>query len=86
MHRERTADATPLIRVTRGEAGPEELAALTVALLLHARGPAAAGAGPAAQHRRPATWRRLERALNHRSARSWRNEARRTRPLSGAGI
>ncbi|GHA00525.1 acyl-CoA carboxylase epsilon subunit [Streptomyces echinoruber] len=85
MPSERTTDTPHLIRVTRGEAGPEEIAALTVALLLRARG-AAAGAGPAA-HRahRPAGWRRLERALTHRGARSWRDETRRTRPRAGTG-
>ncbi|WP_330335927.1 acyl-CoA carboxylase epsilon subunit [Streptomyces sp. NBC_00557] len=87
MHREETADTAPVIRVIRGEAGPEELAALTVVLLLSARGPALSGVEPAAQRaHRPATWRRLERALNHRSARSWRNELHRTRPPSAAGV
>ncbi|MEV5432623.1 acyl-CoA carboxylase epsilon subunit [Streptomyces sp. NPDC052701] len=83
MHSEQTAD--PLVRVVRGDAGPEELAALTVALLLYARGPAAAGEEVSGRGHRPATWRRLERALNHRSARSWRNELRRVRPPARSG-
>jgi hypothetical protein len=84
MHSEHTA--APLVRVVRGDAGPEELAALTVALLLYARGPAAADEQAPEHGHHPATWRRLERALNHRSARSWRNELRRVRPPARAGI
>ncbi|MGW0331544.1 acyl-CoA carboxylase epsilon subunit [Streptomyces sp. NPDC003011] len=85
MHSEQTVDVRPLVRVTKGNAGPEEVAALTAALLLYTRGPAdAAERAPASGHR-PAGWRRLERALTHRGARSWRNELRRARPLSRAG-
>jgi hypothetical protein len=81
--RQRTAQPGPVIRVIKGHAGAEELAALTAALLLRA----GADTEPtAARGHRPATWRRLERALNHRGARSWREEAApRMEPKTAAG-
>jgi hypothetical protein len=60
-----------LLRVEKGHAEPEELAALTAVLLARA----AAGAGrrhaPARPHRSTARWRRLERQSGFRSAHSW---------------
>lgn len=76
------ADSAPLIRVTKGHPSPEELAALTVALFLRAGAPAPEDEQTRGHVHRPATWRRLERALTHRGARSWRDELRRTRPRS----
>ncbi|MDH2392703.1 MULTISPECIES: acyl-CoA carboxylase subunit epsilon [Streptomyces] len=61
-----TTDAS-LLRVEKGQAEPEELAAITAILL------ARAAAQPAAEPRRPraAGWRRLERQRGFRSAHSW---------------
>ncbi|WP_367141194.1 MULTISPECIES: acyl-CoA carboxylase epsilon subunit [Streptomyces] len=59
------------LRVEKGAAGPEELAALTAVLL--ARG--AAGADPddlARHHRATALWRRPERSPRAPGPRSWR--------------
>ncbi|WP_267244659.1 acyl-CoA carboxylase subunit epsilon [Streptomyces sp. PR69] len=61
-----TTDAS-LLRVEKGHAEPEELAAITAILL------ARASAQPAAEPHRPSTvgWRRLERQRGFRSAHSW---------------
>lgn len=57
-----------LVRVEKGQASDEELAAVTALLLARAaRRPAAAG-GPA---RSTAAWRRLERARPYRAPHSW---------------
>ncbi|MCS0636629.1 acyl-CoA carboxylase subunit epsilon [Streptomyces sp. LP05-1] len=58
-----------LLRVEKGHADPEELAAITAVLLARANArPAAAAHGPA---RSTAGWRRLERQSGFRSAHSW---------------
>ncbi|WP_202239208.1 acyl-CoA carboxylase epsilon subunit [Actinacidiphila reveromycinica] len=59
-----------LVRVEKGHAAPEELAALTALLLARA----AAGGGPAVQAlpvRSTAGWRRLERTPGFRAPHSW---------------
>ncbi|WP_055524312.1 acyl-CoA carboxylase subunit epsilon [Streptomyces graminilatus] len=57
------------IRVEKGHAGPEEVAAITAILLARA---ASAPAAPEA-HRHPrAGWRRLEREGGFRAPHSWR--------------
>jgi acyl-CoA carboxylase epsilon subunit-like protein len=65
-----TTPADSLVRVEKGHADPEEVAALTAILL------ARAAAGPAAGHGRTparsvAGWRRLERARGFRAPHSW---------------
>lgn len=63
--------ADSLVRVEKGHAAPEELAALTAILLARA----AAGETPAAADARPrrstAAWRRLERTPGFRAPHSW---------------
>nr|WP_229924753.1 acyl-CoA carboxylase subunit epsilon [Streptomyces sulfonofaciens] len=57
------------MRVERGQAGPEELAAITAVLLARA----AAQPAPAVRDARPrAGWRRLERESGFRPPHSWR--------------
>ncbi|MDN3294292.1 acyl-CoA carboxylase subunit epsilon [Streptomyces ficellus] len=59
---------TNLLRVEKGHADPEELAAITAVLL------ARANARPAAEPRRgrsTAGWRRLERTPGFRAPHSW---------------
>lgn len=62
-----------LVRVERGHAAPEELAAVTTLLL--ARAATATGGGEhaaqAGQHRSTARWRRLERTPGFRAPHSW---------------
>ncbi|WP_236246779.1 acyl-CoA carboxylase subunit epsilon [Streptomyces sp. CC210A] len=55
-----------LLRVEKGHAAPEELAALTAVIL--ARAAARPAAGPA---RSTAGWRRLERQSGFRAPHSW---------------
>ncbi|MGX2994310.1 acyl-CoA carboxylase epsilon subunit [Streptomyces sp. JNUCC 64] len=64
-----TATDHGLLRVEKGDAGPEEVAALTAILLARAAAPAAeaAPAPPA----RPG-WRRLERQYGFQAPHSWR--------------
>jgi hypothetical protein len=60
----------PDIRVEKGHAGPEEVAAITAILL------ARAGASPApapSRGRDKAGWRRLERENGFPAAHSWRH-------------
>lgn len=61
--------STPDIRVEKGHAEPEEVAAITAILLARAATPA-----PAAVHRGRARagWRRLERENGFRAPHSWR--------------
>ncbi|KAF4405897.1 MULTISPECIES: acyl-CoA carboxylase epsilon subunit [Streptomyces] len=66
-----TVDAHNLLRVEKGHAGPEELAALTAVLLARATGPGHAHAAQAAPRRSAARWRRLERQSGFRTAHSW---------------
>ncbi|MEV5486327.1 MULTISPECIES: acyl-CoA carboxylase epsilon subunit [Streptomyces] len=65
-----TAQRTDSIRVEKGQASEEELAALTAVLLARAahRPTAAAPAGP---HATAARWRRLERQNGFHGATSW---------------
>ncbi|MFI5754072.1 acyl-CoA carboxylase subunit epsilon [Streptomyces sp. NPDC051569] len=58
-----------LLRVEKGHAGPEELAAITAVLLARAAAQPAAPAGRAAQS--VAGWRRLERTPGFRAPHSW---------------
>ncbi|MET9733908.1 acyl-CoA carboxylase subunit epsilon [Streptomyces sp. NPDC006458] len=61
---------SPDIRVEKGHADPEEVAALTAILLARA---AAQPAGDQAHPGRPrAGWRRLERESGFRAPHSWR--------------
>ncbi|MGW7099102.1 acyl-CoA carboxylase subunit epsilon [Streptomyces sp. NPDC054838] len=62
-----TADT--LLKVEKGHAEPEELAAITAILLARAAAPAAA---PVHTIGSQARWRRLERSPGFRSAHSWR--------------
>ncbi|WP_329270493.1 acyl-CoA carboxylase subunit epsilon [Streptomyces sp. NBC_01451] len=57
------------IRVEKGHAGPEEVAAITAILL--ARAAAAPAAAPAHRGRPKAGWRRLEREGGFRAPHSW---------------
>ncbi len=58
-----------VLRVERGQAGPEELAAVTAVLLARA---AATSADPAGHVRPKAGWRRLERERGFHAPHSWR--------------
>ena len=62
---------TPDIRVEKGHAGPEEVAAITAILLARA---AARSSEPTQAHRGrlKAGWRRLEREGGFRAPHSWR--------------
>ncbi|MCX4905165.1 acyl-CoA carboxylase subunit epsilon [Streptomyces sp. NBC_00878] len=59
----------PDIRVEKGHAEPEEVAAITAILL--ARAAAAPAAAPAHRGRPKAGWRRLERTPGFRAPHSW---------------
>ena len=61
--------ADTIVRVERGHADPEELAALTAILL--ARVAAGETPAPAATARSTARWRRLERTPGFRAPHSW---------------
>ncbi|OKK20451.1 hypothetical protein AMK16_08140 [Streptomyces sp. CB00455] len=58
-----------LLRVEKGNAEPEELAAITAILL--ARAAATPGDAPARGTRSQAGWRRLERTPGFRAPHSW---------------
>ncbi|MFE7749245.1 acyl-CoA carboxylase subunit epsilon [Streptomyces sp. NPDC057428] len=60
--------ADSVLRVEKGQAGPEELAAITAVLLARAAGRADA---PARRGRDTAGWRRLERTPGFRAPHSW---------------
>ncbi|MET7599600.1 MULTISPECIES: acyl-CoA carboxylase epsilon subunit [unclassified Streptomyces] len=62
--------STPDIRVEKGHAEPEEVAAITAILL--ARAAAAPADVPVHRGRRRAGWRRLEREPGFRAPHSWR--------------
>ncbi|WP_173263537.1 acyl-CoA carboxylase epsilon subunit [Streptomyces pacificus] len=64
-----TTPAESLLRVERGHAGPEELAALTAVLL--ARAASRSQTAPATRGRSTAGWRRLERQSGFRAPHSW---------------
>ncbi|WP_046500434.1 acyl-CoA carboxylase subunit epsilon [Streptomyces odonnellii] len=57
-----------LLRVEKGQAGPEELAAITAVLMARA---AARTDAPAHHGRSTAGWRRLERTPGFRAPHSW---------------
>ncbi|WP_062205789.1 acyl-CoA carboxylase subunit epsilon [Streptomyces sp. NBRC 109706] len=60
-----------LVRVERGAASAEELAAVTA--LLMARAARSGAPTPAPVHPRTAGWRRLERVSTYRVPRSWQS-------------
>ena len=60
--------STPDIRVEKGHAEPEEVAAITAVLLARA---AAAPEAPVHRGRLKAGWRRLEREPGFRAPHSW---------------
>ncbi|MFI8826528.1 acyl-CoA carboxylase subunit epsilon [Streptomyces sp. NPDC053431] len=64
-----TPATASLLRVEKGHADPEELAAITAVLLARA---AAQPAEPAHDGRSTARWRRLERENGFRAPHSWR--------------
>ncbi|MET9607645.1 acyl-CoA carboxylase subunit epsilon [Streptomyces sp. NPDC006512] len=57
-----------LLKVEKGNAEPEELAAITAILLARAAATPEAASAPAA----PAGWRRLERSRGFQAPHSWR--------------
>ncbi|MFF6978830.1 acyl-CoA carboxylase subunit epsilon [Streptomyces sp. NPDC008343] len=61
----------PDIRVEKGHAEPEEVAAITAILLARAAAQPA-GTAPAHRGRPKAGWRRLEREPGFRAPHSWR--------------
>ncbi|MFI1418884.1 acyl-CoA carboxylase subunit epsilon [Streptomyces sp. NPDC020731] len=63
--------STPDIRVEKGHAGPEEVAAITAILLARAAAQPSAEAS-AHRGRARAGWRRLEREPGFRAPHSWR--------------
>ncbi|PZT76919.1 MULTISPECIES: acyl-CoA carboxylase subunit epsilon [unclassified Streptomyces] len=63
-----TATAESVLRVEKGLADPEELAAITAVLLARA---AAQPADAPRPHRNTAGWRRLERTSGFRAPHSW---------------
>lgn len=66
------AEAARLVRVEKGQASEEELAAVTALLLARAAATARHSAIPAARAgRSKAGWRRLERARGFRAPHSW---------------
>ncbi|MCX4513492.1 MULTISPECIES: acyl-CoA carboxylase subunit epsilon [Streptomyces] len=64
-----TMPAESLLRVEKGHADPEELAAITAVLL--ARAAAQPQDAPAHRGRSTAGWRRLERQSGFRAPHSW---------------
>jgi hypothetical protein len=60
-----------VVRVERGNAGPEELAAITAVLLARAAAADGRPATSSAQRRSLARWRRLERQSGFRAPHSW---------------
>jgi hypothetical protein len=62
--------ADSLVRVEKGNADPEEVAALTAILLARAAADRGHGEGPRPA-RSVAGWRRLERARGFRAPHSW---------------
>ncbi|MCI3226729.1 acyl-CoA carboxylase subunit epsilon [Streptomyces sp. NP-1717] len=60
-----------LLRVEKGQAGPEELAAITAVLMARAAARSDADTAPAHRGRSTAGWRRLERTPGFRAPHSW---------------
>jgi hypothetical protein len=65
--------AKTLVRVEKGHAEPEELAAITAVLLARAKTEDASAAGCLQQPRSTAGWRRLERQTGFNAPHSWRS-------------
>ncbi|MEV6836082.1 acyl-CoA carboxylase subunit epsilon [Streptomyces sp. NPDC051133] len=63
--------STPDIRVEKGHADPEEVAAITAVLLARAAARPAADSAQAHRGRPKAGWRRLEREGGFRAPHSW---------------
>jgi hypothetical protein len=63
-------DPSSLLRVEKGQADPEELAAITAVLM--ARAAAQSDTAPARRGRTTAGWRRLERQRGFQPSHSWR--------------
>ncbi|MFF7156462.1 acyl-CoA carboxylase epsilon subunit [Streptomyces sp. NPDC008139] len=63
--------ADSLVRVEKGHAAPEELAALTAILLARAAAGDAPEAADSPKRRSTAGWRRLERTPGFRAPHSW---------------
>jgi hypothetical protein len=69
-----TADtAETLVRVEKGHAEPEELAAITAVLLARAKAEDACATGYGPPARSTAGWRRLERQPGFNAPHSWRS-------------
>jgi hypothetical protein len=66
-----TTPADNLLRIERGHAGPEELAAITAVLLTRAAGEDTAGTVLAPPRPTPACWPRPERHAGYPGAHSW---------------
>jgi hypothetical protein len=65
-------DDASLLRVEKGQADPEELAAITAVLLARANAqPDSTSHGAGAAARSTARWRRLERTPGFRAPHSW---------------
>ncbi|MFG1809785.1 acyl-CoA carboxylase subunit epsilon [Streptomyces sp. NPDC049040] len=63
--------ADSLVRVEKGHAAPEELAAITAILLLRAGAGAGGDSAAGIPVRSTAKWRRLERTPGFRAPHSW---------------
>ncbi|MGC5397293.1 acyl-CoA carboxylase subunit epsilon [Streptomyces sp. DT20] len=66
-----TTAAESVLRVEKGLADPEELAAITAVLLARAAAQPVTAATPAHRGRDTAGWRRLERTPGFRAPHSW---------------
>ncbi|SDJ72390.1 acyl-CoA carboxylase subunit epsilon [Streptomyces indicus] len=66
-----TSPAENLLRVEKGHAEPEELAAITAVLLARAAASESAAAPAPSRGRDKAGWRRLERTPGFRAPHSW---------------
>ena len=62
-----------LVRVEKGQASPEELAAVTALLMARAARPESAAAGGAVRSTAP--WSRLERVRPYRAPHDWQGQA-----------
>ncbi|WP_069815047.1 acyl-CoA carboxylase epsilon subunit [Streptomyces sp. TP-A0874] len=65
--------ANSLVRVEKGQAAPEEVAALTALLLARAAATDQHSAAVRPQGRNSAQWRRLERQSGFRAPHSWQS-------------
>lgn len=65
--------APHLVRVEKGQASPEELAAVTALLLARAGASQTPGHTAAPPHHRKAGWRRLERQRGFPAPHSWQH-------------